>query len=152
MTNPLFDTYCAVEYESDSEEAESHEAEQDAAHMSYNTNISAITSQIQSKLNHEVHLLPPSLHGIANLLSEGTAVAQTTELAEFSTVLTLIQEHLQVARTSRMQSNTLSDPEDKNPLSTTATPPRSMYKRKQCALLPPSPECRQVRKDSYAPL
>ena len=55
-------------------------------------NRSVITGQIQAKVGHDVHRLLPSLHGLANLLSdEHSIISKSAELVELSKVLSSIQ-------------------------------------------------------------
>lgn len=122
--------------------------QEDTVNPSYRTSLSAIATQIQAKVDHEVHRLLPSLHGIANLLSEGM-VTKTEELSELSTVLASIQHHISSADTCLDDVAGSSSTMQRMSHHFHTPNPR---KRKHKSLLPPSPERRQKRKDSHAPL
>ena len=49
--------------------------------------LAAIATQIQQRLNYDLQCLLPSLHGLANLLSDASAQSMTPKLEEFSDLL-----------------------------------------------------------------
>jgi hypothetical protein len=116
-------------------------------------------------VGHDVHRLLPSLHGLANLLSdEHNVISKSAELVELSEVLSSIQLALGNVLHPTTASGSLL-PTPTNPeirersgdahgdISASVNFFGGQLKRKQRPqLLPPSPEQRQKRKNSHAPL
>ena len=112
---------------------------------------SAIATQIQQRLRYDLRRLLPSLHGLANLLSDASTQSTTPELEEFSDLLSSMRVSVDHIMT---QSSTEDRDNPQAPLvpSRPAAQQRPGTKRARPFLLPPSPERRQKRKESYAPL
>lgn len=131
--------------EPDSEIGEGSDSSKTCRHIS---NSSAIQGQIQSKVNYEVHRLLPSLHGLANLVSNGNLIL-TQELKELSSVLNTIQLGLD---SSSAMVVSKPGPSMDRPVLTIPLLPHGSKRSNRPLLLPPSPERRQKRKNSHAPL
>jgi hypothetical protein len=115
---------------------------------------SAVATQVQQRLKYDLqHLLPP-LHGLANLLTETSVQDPTPELQELSDLLTSMRISVDritmstaSGHTSRISSQQSLDLPSITPIGT-----RPGKRSHRPFLLPPSPERRQKRKDSHAPL
>jgi hypothetical protein len=111
-------------------------------------------------VGHDVHRLLPSLHGLANLLSdEHNVISKTAELNELSEVLASIQLalgnvlHPTTTSVSLLPAPTNLEIDAHGDISAGVNFLGGQLKRKQGPqLLPPSPEQRQKRKSSHAPL
>jgi len=112
---------------------------------------SAIAIQIQQRLNYELKRLLPPLHGLGNLLTDASMQGMTSELEELSELLSSMQVSVDRIRT---RSTTGAAPESLTPFQPSNLPSviTQSGKRSRPFLLPPSPERRQKRKDSHAPL
>jgi hypothetical protein len=113
----------------------------------------AVATQIQQRLHYDLHRLLPSLHGLANLLTDASTQNMSPELEELLDLLSSMRVSVDHIMT---QSATEASPE---PLISSNLPQAAVlgiyHPRKRSRhpfLLPPSPECRQKRKESYAPL
>jgi hypothetical protein len=120
--------------------------------------LAAVTTQIQQRLTYDLQRLLPSLHGLANLLSDSSTQSRQSmipELEEFSDLLSSMRVSIDHIMTQSATEANLEAPLPSRPsiLPQTATqnPPSSKCARHPI-LLPPSPERRQKRKQSYAPL
>lgn len=118
----------------------------------------AIATQIQQRLNYDLRRLLPSLHGLANLLTDASTQSITPELEELSDLLSSMRVSVDHIMT---QSATGANPEAPIPSQPSDLPQAAALSRGQHRpgkrshhpfLLPPSPERRQKRKESYAPL
>jgi hypothetical protein len=119
---------------------------------------SAVATQVQQRLNYDLHRLLPPLHGLANLLTETSIQHPTPELQELSDLLTSMRisvdriTNMTASETHTPVSSEQSDLPSTAPGMSTGTRTRSGKRSHRPFLLPPSPERRQKRKDSHAPL
>ena len=116
--------------------------------------LAAIATQIQRRLKYDLHRLLPSLHGLANLLSDASTQSITPELEEFSELLSSMRvsvDHIMTQSGTRLNSEA-SIPSRPSDLPQAATQHPPSERARHPFLLPPSPERRQKRKESYAPL
>ena len=116
----------------------------------------AVQHQIQQRLNYDLRCLLPSLHGLANVLSDASthSITPGPELEEFSDLLSSMQvsiDHIMTQSVTGPEATTSipSQPSDPPQAATQHSP-----SKRACHpfLLPPSPERRQKRKESHAPL
>ena len=117
---------------------------------------SAISTQIQQRLNYDLRRLLPSLHGLASLLTDASTQSMTPELEELSDLLSSMRESVdhimtQSATGANPEALIASQPSDL-PQVATLSRGRPGKRSRHPFLLPPSPERRQKRKESYAPL
>jgi len=137
----------------------------------------ALRHQLQAKIGHDVHRLLPALHGLLNNLTDAQNLQAMDELTELDGLLHGLQAGLRNATSpaasldaSRLTMEVEASASTTTlPLQTSAhgtcfnvpetpssTRTLSVYhgkKRKgRPQLLPPSPERKQKRKDSHAPL
>jgi len=96
------------------------------------------------------------MHGLANILSDNPSLQHTNELQEFIEVLSSIHDGLhQSIHPEGIESSTNTVARVINNVKTPpplADRPRGMKRKRSTILLPPSPEIRQMRKNSHAPL
>jgi hypothetical protein len=111
----------------------------------YGSSNRAIQAQIETKVTHIINGLLPSLHGIANTLTDLQDVSNIQGLEEFSSVLASIQKQIQDPTITQPQVHAF---EIKPP----SIERRSTKRKDRTQILPPSPERRQKRKESHAPL
>jgi hypothetical protein len=118
--------------------------------------LAAISTQIQQRLNYDLHRLLPSLHGLSNLLSDASTQSMplTPELEEFSDLLSSMRMSIdQMTQNATGTNSEAPIPSWTSDLiQAAAQHPSSSKCTRHPFLLPPSPERRQKRKDSYAPL
>ena len=118
-------------------------------YLQHHNGCAAIQAQIAMKIQHDVQRLLPSLHGLANTLADTREPHKLANMAEFSSVLATIQQyiHIDTSTPNSVQANQHSATVSLSLQSTGKRPMSSCP-----TLLPPSPERRQKRKDSHAPL
>ena len=121
---------------------------------------SAIATQIKQRLNYDLRRLLPSLHGLANLLGDASTQSMTPELEEFSDLLSSMRvsvDHIMTQSATGDHHNPEAPlvPSWPSDLPAAQHCPGSRKRARQSChpfLLPPSPERRQKRKESYTPL
>jgi hypothetical protein len=104
----------------------------------------AIVQQVQQRVEYEIGRLLPSLYGLQNLVADTPELRTTKSIHELCQVMQLLS--------TRLETNNTELPA---PKSTVLLDGDGLNTVRKCdhrvALLPPSPELRQKRKDSHAP-
>ena len=109
----------------------------------------AIQAQIEAKVIHDVNRLLPPLYGLANTLTDLEDVSKIVGLDEFLSVFATIQKWIQGPPITPTQIRAAEIQHKPEPVISIE---HSTKRKERPQLLPPSPECRQKRKDSHAPL
>ncbi|KAF8057038.1 hypothetical protein FPV67DRAFT_1456570 [Lyophyllum atratum] len=109
----------------------------------------AVMDQIQRRIEHDITQLLPHLHGLDTLIHDIDAVEDSPSIQEFTTILCSITHGLEkVGMNSDASANVPRLPEAVHAPSNAPTSSNRKWPR----LLQPSPERRQSRRDSHAPL
>ncbi|KAF5381270.1 hypothetical protein D9615_008377 [Tricholomella constricta] len=113
----------------------------------------AIAGQIQRRVDHDIDKLLPGLHGLSNLMQD-VILQDSNQVRELALVLQSITQGLDKV-TPNTSANLHSQLLPSRPVRVQSSSHLShspVRKRVRTNLLPPSPERRQARKDSHAPL
>ncbi|KLO10035.1 hypothetical protein SCHPADRAFT_833081 [Schizopora paradoxa] len=117
-----------------------------------NLQADALQFQVQSRTEHAARSIMPELHGINNMLGEA-ALAPTAGLLEFLETINQLSERLSKALT--LQQTVINATSDLSSQAVAVpSKPRTVLDNAGASkrLRAPSPERRQVRKQSHAPL
>ena len=128
-----------------------------------NFQLVALQHQVQTRAEHTIKKLLPAMHGLALLIQE-TPLHHTADLDEFAGLLNTVHQGLQsaleigqmgpgsVTPNHNMPTVTLPASSISNPLENARNSGMQTPPAKRQRLLPPSPEQKQRRKQSHAPL
>lgn len=110
---------------------------------------------MQRRVNHDIATLLPALHGLDSLISETTLTSNGVieELAQVLKSLAIgVQRIVDDTETQPGQGPAMSVDPETTFEGLVAPVPQARKRGRSRRLLPPSPERRQKRKDSHAPL